>query len=97
MPSTDSNFADLLERALKVILANEERTRTDHLGLRSVAARLDCSVDYVRKHLDMFPNAWRADGGELRIPVGDIERAAKARRLRKPETTIKDLIANEKR
>lgn len=53
------------------------------LSLGAVAVRLDCSVDWVRAHLSEFPNAWRMPGGELRIPVSDVNALARGRRLHK--------------
>jgi hypothetical protein len=58
-------------------------TNQRHWGLRAVAERLDFSVDWVRDHLDEFPNAWRAPGGELRIPVRDVEALAARCKLRR--------------
>lgn len=58
-------------------------TNQRHLGLRAAAERLDFSVDWVRDHLDEFPNAWRAPGGELRIPVRDVEALAVRCKLRR--------------
>ena len=58
-------------------------TVSQHLCLRAAAARLDFSVDWVRDHLDEFPNAWRAPGGELRIPMRDIEAMAERCKLRR--------------
>lgn len=46
-----------------------------HLSLRQAAERLDCTVWYLRQHLNLFPNAWRLGGTEIRIPVADIEAA----------------------
>ena len=52
-----------------------------HLSLGAVAARLDCSVKYVREHLEYFPGAWRMPGGEIRIPAKDVEALARSRRF----------------
>lgn len=52
-----------------------------HLSVSEAAARLDFSPRWVKEHLAEFPNAWRAPGGELRIPARDIEALAKRCRL----------------
>ena len=52
-----------------------------HLCLAAVADKLDCSRQWVRKHLRGFPNAWRMPGGELRVPERDVEELAKRRKL----------------
>lgn len=51
-----------------------------HLSLKSVAARLDCSINFLREHLADFPGAWRM-GDTVRIPVKDIIALANARRI----------------
>jgi hypothetical protein len=48
-------------------------TNHAHLTVRNTALRLNCSPKFVRKHLMEFPNAWRLSGGDIRIPVNDIE------------------------
>ena len=52
-----------------------------HLSVSEAAARLDFSVRWIKEHIAEFPNAWRAPGGELRIPARDIEALAKRCRL----------------
>lgn len=54
-----------------------------HLSVGEAAARLDFSARWVKEHLDEFPHAWRAPGGELRIPARDIEAMAKRCRIRR--------------
>ena len=41
-------------------------------SLQTVAARLEVSARWVRKHLAEFPGAFRLPGGELRIPESDV-------------------------
>jgi hypothetical protein len=53
-----------------------------HLGVNAVAQRLDCSPKWVRENVRLFPNAWRMESGELRIPVADIEAMARNGRHR---------------
>lgn len=51
------------------------------VAIRTAAARLDVSADWIRDHLEEFPNWWRlpagsANGqnvGEIRIPIRDLE------------------------
>ena len=52
-----------------------------HFSLSSAAARLDCSVKYLREHLHEFPGVWRMSGGEIRIPQDDLEAWVAARRI----------------
>jgi hypothetical protein len=52
-----------------------------HYSLGSAAEKLDCSVKYLREHLDEFPSAWRMSGGEIRIPAADIEAWIASRRI----------------
>lgn len=73
---TQARINSFLEKCAR-LFGEQQR----HLSLGSAAARLDCSVDYLRDHLDEFPNAWRMPGGEIRIPVRDIEALARARRF----------------
>lgn len=54
------------------------------LSLAAVAARIDFSTKYVREHLSDFPNAWRASGGEIRIPVRDVVALERSRRIFSP-------------
>lgn len=73
-----------IEQAIKVLTdagAVVSTPARNHLCLKAVAARLDCSAIYVRKHLGEFPNAWRMPGGELRIPERDVENLAKRCKL----------------
>lgn len=51
------------------------------VSLRGAASRLDVSVDWVRSHLEEFPNWYRLPAGatngrnvgEIRIPIRDLE------------------------
>jgi hypothetical protein len=53
-----------------------------HLSLREAALKLDCSVDYLRRHLIEFPGSWKMPGGgEIRIPVRDLEAMIKKRKI----------------
>jgi len=54
-----------------------------HLSVGEAAALLDFSPKWVKQHLEHFPNAWRAPGGELRIPVRDVEALAVNNRIRR--------------
>lgn len=62
---------------------------TGSLSVASVAARLDVSKDWVRDHIDQFPNAWRLptevsgshNVGGLRIPVADLVSFQERRRV----------------
>jgi hypothetical protein len=54
-----------------------------HLSPTEAAKVLDCSVWYVRKHLDEFPGAWRMPGGDIRIPSRDVEALAKRNRIKR--------------
>ncbi len=54
-----------------------------HLSLGEAARRLDCSVKYLREHLNEFPNAWRMPGGELRVPAKDVEALAARNKLKR--------------
>jgi hypothetical protein len=74
--------ADAIKALPKLLTFFEEKR---HLSLGAVAARLDCSVNYLRDHLDDFPGAWRMPGGEIRIPAKDVERLARERRFLKTE------------
>jgi len=61
------------------------------LSLSEAGERLGFSGEWVREHLNEFPNAWRApgggaNGGELRIPVRDLD--AFERRLRLCKGTV---------
>ena len=58
----------------------------NHLSVKSVAGKLNCSVAYVRKHLAEFPNAWRMSGGDLRVPVRDVEGFAERLKIRENGT-----------
>lgn len=69
----------VLAKAGAVFVLADDR---DSLSLERAGQRLDLSDDWLREHLDEFPNAWRlpANGGratrnvgQLRIPVRDIE------------------------
>lgn len=59
------------------------------LALSSAAARLDVSPDWIRAHLEEFPNVWRLSAGsakgrnvgELRIPVRDLVAYEERRRV----------------
>lgn len=85
--STHQNIT--VEQAIKVLTdagAVFSAPTGKHLCLKAVAARLDCSVGYVRDHLGEFPNAWRMPGGELRIPERDVENLAK--RCKLPGKTV---------
>ena len=57
----------------------------NHLSVKSVAAKLDCSKVFVYEHLAEFPNAWKMGMGDLRIPVRDVEEFVKRGRLTPPK------------
>lgn len=42
------------------------------LPVRAVAKLLGCSTQYVKEHLDLFPHAYRLSGGDIRIPMRDV-------------------------
>jgi hypothetical protein len=71
-----TDFIPILEKCAGIFAEQQK-----HLSLGAAAARLDCSPKYLREHLSDFPNAWRLPGGEIRIPVKDIESLARARRF----------------
>ena len=54
-----------------------------HLSVGQAAALLDFRPAWVKAHLDEFPHAWRAPGGELRIPLRDVEAMAERCRIRR--------------
>jgi len=54
-----------------------------HVSVAEAAALLYFAPKWVKQHLEHFPNAWRAPGGELRIPVRDIEALAESYRIRR--------------
>lgn len=78
---------DEVAKLLREVIAAFEPHR--HLSVRETALRLDCSPKYIREHLILFPNAWRMEGGELRIPSRDIEAMIAKRKIHsfKPTTT----------
>ena len=90
-----TNDADRLREALRVLQDAGAvfylPPASNHLCLAAVAARLDCSVSWVRQHLQDFPNAWRMPGGELRIPSRDVEELAKRGRLQRPSKYASNL------
>ena len=67
--------------------------RLTHLSVAEAARRLDVSPDWIKDHLDQFPNRWRLPAGaastgtgarnvgELRIPAGDVEELAERMRI----------------
>ena len=72
-------------KLLREVIAAFEPNR--HLSIRETALRLDCSSQYVREHLILFPNAWRMAGGDIRIPVKDIEAMISKSKIHKFQTT----------
>jgi hypothetical protein len=72
---------DQATQLLKEVLSAFEPTR--HLTVREVALRLDCSAKYVRKHLILFPNVWRMEGGGIRIPSKDVDAMIAERKIHK--------------
>lgn len=67
----------------------------DSLPLPAAAKRLAVSIDWLRGHLQEFPNAWRLPAGErvvngegrnvgeLRIPVADLKAFEQRQRVRR--------------
>ena len=67
----------------------------DSLRLTAAAKRLSVSPDWMRDHLELFPNAWRLPAGErsvngegrnvgeLRIPVADLLAFQERQRIRR--------------
>jgi len=62
------------------------------LSLESASRRLDVSTDWMREHLDEFPNAWRLPAassglnqpaGQLRIPIRDLDAFEDRRKIKK--------------
>ena len=81
-PLSERDAVQLFQKCAEVF---EDRR---YLTMASVAARLDCSYDYVRDHLSEFPGAWRMPGGDIRIPARDVEALAKDRRFIKEKATV---------
>ena len=50
---------------------------------REVGKRLGFSREWVLDHLTEFPNAWRANGGEVRIPLRDVDAYEQRRRIKR--------------
>lgn len=67
------------------------KTADGSLSVDAASKRLDVGKNWIRDHLEEFPNAWRLPArsagernvGELRIPVRDIEALEARQRLRK--------------
>lgn len=78
-----------LEDAIAVFRAHGLTLTVTHAPLRHVAAGtaatlLDFKPKYIKAHIRDFPHAWRAPGGEIRIPLSDIEHLAQTRRINRP-------------
>jgi hypothetical protein len=59
-----------------------EGRRIKVFAVRDVALILDCSTEFIKSHLDEFPEASRMPGGEIRIPLEDIKAALERWRIR---------------
>lgn len=75
----------VLQRAGAVFLFPKD-LKARSLTVEQLAERLQFGRTWVLKHLHEFPNAWRApgggqNGGELRIPVQDVEAFEQRRRV----------------
>ena len=77
-------MSDELAKLAKEIL--DAFTCKGHVSIKKAALKLDCSPRYLRKHLILFPNVWRMDGGDIRIPVKDIEAMIAKRKIHKFKT-----------
>lgn len=69
----------------------------EHLAIGTAAARLDCNAQWIRTHLDQFPNAWRMPGGEIRLPALDVTDAERRRSLGELRIPSRDIDALAKR
>ena len=82
-----SNFATLdLPAAVRLLTqagAVFSLPPAKHLSVGEAAALLDFRPAWVKAHLSEFPHAWRAPGGELRIPLRDVEALAERCRIRR--------------
>jgi hypothetical protein len=68
-----------------------------HYSLSTAAAKLDCSVNWLREHKHEFPGLWRMPGGELRIPEQDVESAKRRRDAGELRIPKRDIDAMAKR
>ena len=79
---------DVMTKAGAVVLGP---FRITSVSLEVAGASLGFSADWVRDHIDEFPNAWRApggrrtNGGELRVPLEDLSAFVKRQRIGGPK------------
>ena len=77
---TDTRTAFSTLEAAGFRLAVLDRDGPMGLSVRKAAERLDTTPDWIRDHLDEFPNTFRL-GSDLRITAADIRKFAERHRV----------------
>jgi hypothetical protein len=70
--------------AIKLLRCAGVFEKKGHLSVSSVARLFDCSSEFVREHLTDFPGHWKMAGGDIRIPIKDVEAFVAAGKVIKP-------------
>ena len=83
------NALEVLAAKGAIVVVPESVTgrRLKYHSIAETADIFEMGIDWVRNHLDEFPNRIKAPGGDIRIPESDIHECARRWRMERVQAT----------